>query len=193
MTPEYISYLTIPIALVSITLYIKDMIRGRAKPNRISWFFWGVAPLLAVYIGHTSGVPTPLLIATFISGFGPLLVVITSFFTKNAYWETTSFDIVCGVLCIIALIIWLTTSHLYLSLTFAILADLFAGIPTIIKSWRYSKTESGAPFVLGMVNSILIMAIMTDFSFQNIAFPLYLITLNAIIIFGLYRKKLKIL
>jgi hypothetical protein len=122
------------------------------------------------------------------AGFGPLLVVIASFFNKNAYWKVTPFDIACGTLSAVAIIIWVTTKNGNISLIFAILADLFAGIPTIIKSWKHSETESTGPYIYGNLNSIITILIITDFSFLNLSFPTYLFIVNAVIILGIKRK-----
>ncbi len=190
MLPEYFAYLTIILGLLGSYYYIKDTFVGKTKPNRVSWIFWTIAPFVGVYVSYQSGVPFPLLLATFMAGFTPLLVVIASFFNKNAYWKTTTFDIVCGISSLLAIIIWVSTSNAILSIAFAILADFFAGIPTIIKSWQHSETENSAPYIFGIINSIIIVLIITQFSFSNLGFPIYLTLANIIIILGIYHKKL---
>jgi hypothetical protein len=143
---------------------------------------------VGVYVAYKSGVSVPLLVGTFMAGFGPLLVVLASFFNKNAYWKIAPFDIVCGILSAAAIIIWITTKNGTISLMFAILADLFAGLPTLIKAWRHSETESVGPYLYGNISSIITFLIITDFSFLNFAFPLYLTLSNTFIILGIKRK-----
>jgi hypothetical protein len=189
MIPEYFAYITVITGLTASFLYVKDSIFGETKPNRVTWIFWAVAPLLGTYIGYKSGVALPFLVATFMAGFVSIPVVIASFFNKNAYWKTTRFDIGCGILSAIALIIWITTKNGVLSLLFAILADLFAGIPTMIKSWQHSETEGSiAPYSLGIFNQVITFLIIPSLSFLNFAFPLYLIVANTIIILGAKKK-----
>lgn len=190
MLPEYFAYLTIIFALIGVSLYIKDTFLGKTKPNRVSWIFWTIAPFVGVYVSYKSGVSMPLLMATFMAGFGPLLVVIASFFNKNAYWKITKFDIGCGILSAVAIIVWVTTKNGTLSLVFAILADFFAGLPTIIKSWRHSDTETIGPYLYGNFNSIITFLIIKDFSFLNLAFPIYFLLANTIIILGIKKKYL---
>ena len=190
MLPEYFAYLTIIFALIGVSLYIKDTFLGKTKPNRVSWISWTIAPFGGVYVSYKSGVSMPLLMATFMAGFGPLLVVIASFFNKNAYWKITKFDIGCGILSAVAIIVWVTTKNGTLSLVFAILADFFAGLPTIIKSWRHSDTETIGPYLYGNFNSIITFLIIKDFSFLNLAFPIYFLLANTIIILGIKKKYL---
>jgi hypothetical protein len=188
MIPEYFAYITILIALISISLYIRDILKGKVKPNKITWLFWGIAPIIGSYIGYESGVSLPLLATTFMSGFGCILVFIVAIFHKNAYWKITAFDIACGLISAVAMIIWLTTKNGTLALVFAILADLAAGIPTMIKSWKHSDTETLAPYALGILNVFITFLVIKDFSFINFAFPAYLVISNTIIILGIRSK-----
>jgi hypothetical protein len=189
MLPQSFAYITILISFVGGYLYIRDTIRGITKPNRVSWFFWAVAPLIGVYISHKSGVSIPILISTFMAGFIPALVVIASFFNKNSYWRTTSFDIICGILSLAAIIIWVTTKNPFISISFAILGDLFAGIPTIIKSYKHSDSENIFPYTAGILNTIITILIIKEFSFENTGFPIYIMLLNLVIIIGVLRNK----
>lgn len=190
MLPEYFAYFTIILGLVGVFFYIKDTFLGKTQPNRVTWIFWTIAPFVGVYVSYQAGVSMPLLISTFMAGFGPLLVVIASFFNKHSYWKITKFDIACGTLSAVAIIVWVTTKNGVLSLTFAILADFFAGLPTIIKSWKHSDTESIGPYLAGNFNSVITFLIITDFSFLNLAFPIYFLIANTVIVLGIKKKYL---
>jgi len=191
MIPEYFAYLTIILGLLGIIYYLKDIIYGQTRPNIISWIFWSMAPLVGVYIAYKSGISIPLLASTFMAGFGPLLVVIFLIFNKNFYSKISKFDIFCGILSFVAIIIWITTKNGILSLSFAVLADLFASIPTVIKSWKENSGEHIAPYSFGILNQIITFLIITNFAFLNLAFPLYLIIINIIIISGVKKHILK--
>lgn len=188
MIPEYFAYLTILFSITGSFFYIKDTLYGKTRPNIVSWIFWAIAPLVGTYIGYKSGVSTPLLLSTFMAGFSPLLVITASFFNKKSYWEITKFDIWCGILSFVAIIIWITTKNGMLSLIFAIMADLFASIPTIIKSWKYSETESSATYSLGILNQLITFLIMKEFFLQSFSFPIYFVLINLIIVLGIKKK-----
>lgn len=188
MIPEYFAYITVLTGLVGVFLYIRDTFLGKTKPNRVTWILWTIAPFVGVYVSYKSGVSLPVLLSTFMAGFGPLLVVIASFFNKKSYWQITRFDIGCGVLSVIAMSIWIMTQNGLVSLIFAILADLFAGLPTIVKSWQHSDTESVGPYLYGTFNSVVTFLIIKNFSFLNAAFPIYFFLVNTIIFIGIKRK-----
>ena len=190
MISPYFAYLCIILSLIGSLSYIKDIFRGKAKPNRVSWIFWTIAPFVGVYIGYKSGVSIALLASTFTAGFTPLLVLIATFFNKSSYWEITKFDIICGMLSFFAIIIWVTTRNGVISISFAILADLFASIPTIIKSWKHSETETAFMYSLGILNQVIMFMIMTNFTFLNMAFPTYFVLTNLAVILGVERKEI---
>ncbi len=193
MIPEYFAYFCLLFGFVGSFYYIRDIFRGKAKPNRVSWIFWTIAPFVGVYVGYKSGTSIPLLVSTFVGGFIPFLILTATLFNKDSYWKTTKFDILCGLLSLIAIIIWITTKNGVISLSFAVLADLFASIPTIIKSWQHSETENIAPFSFGILNQIITFLIMTNFSFLTLAFPIYFVLTNLVIILGIKRKQINTL
>jgi hypothetical protein len=75
-------------------------------------------------------------------GFNPFLTFLTSFVNKKAYWKITRLDLACGVLAIGGLVLWKMTDTPNLAISFGILADAIAGIPTVIKSFQEPETET---------------------------------------------------
>lgn len=62
--------------------YIRDTIRGTVRPNRVSWGLWAVAVMVAFSAEISQGVGV-LSLATFITGFVPLLIFLASFAKKK--------------------------------------------------------------------------------------------------------------
>lgn len=75
--------------------YLVDTIKGRVKPNKVSWLLWGIAPLIAFVAMIKQGVGITAF-STFIVGFIPLVIFIASFFNKKAEWNISKLDIFCG-------------------------------------------------------------------------------------------------
>ena len=57
--------------------YLIDTVRGKIKPNKVSWFLWSLAPLIAFAAEVKQGVGIQSL-TTFIVGFVPLIIFIAS-------------------------------------------------------------------------------------------------------------------
>ena len=190
MINENFIYVGALLNLIGSISYVIDTIKGKTKPNRISWSLWALAPMVAFFAMLGEGVSFTGALMTFMVGFGPLLVLLASFLNKKSIWKITKFDIFCGLFSMISILLWVSTKNTLLSLSFAVIADLMAGIPTIKKSWTYSDTESSAPYSTGIINQIITFLIIKDFSYINIAFPIYFVLINTIIILGIYRKKI---
>lgn len=167
--------------------YFLDTIKGRVKPNKVSWLLWSIAPLIAFAAMVKQGVGITAL-ATFVVGFVPLVIFIASFVNKEAKWEIGKLDIICGLLSVVGLILWLVTKVGNIAIFFSILADGLAAIPTIVKSYRYPETENSTVFLFGVLNSIIALLALSEWNFQSYGFPLYLLFVNFILA-GLIKFK----
>ncbi len=154
-------------------VYILETLKGKVKPNRVSWGLWTVAVMIAFYAEIKQGVGIQSL-ATFMVGFVPFLIFLASFINKNAYWKLTKFDFACGLLSVSGLIFWYLTKNPNMAILFSILADLAAGVPTLIKSYKYPETENWKEYVTAAINVSIAMLTLKTFSFAYLAFPLYI-------------------
>ena len=150
---------------------------------------WAIAPLIAFFAALSDGV-TWAVVPVFMSGFGPLSVLIVSFFTKKAYWKLEKFDYVCGLFSFLALVLWYLTKNPAVAIVFAILSDGLAAIPTITKSWKHPETEHASPFFATIISVSLSFFAIKNWSFSELAFSIYLILICLTFVFVINRKKL---
>lgn len=174
--------------LIGAFPYIKDTVQGKIQPNKVSWFLWCIAPLIATAAELSQGVGI-LSLTTFIVGFVPLLVFTASFFNKKAEWKITKFDLLCGLLSLGGLTLWYVTKLGNVAIFFSILADFLASLPTILKSYTNPESESDSVYLWGLANPIIALFVIKQWSFQNFGFPLYLL-IDSVIIAFLIRTKI---
>ena len=186
---QYLVIVGAVVQLVGVFSYLKGTIRGETKPNRITWFMWSIAPLIATAAGLASGV-TWAVLPVFMSGFGPLIIFIASFVNKNAYWKLEIFDWLCGIFSALALILWWITKDPVVAIVFAILSDLSAGLPTIIKSWKFPETENATTFFTGLFNALTSFAAIKIWVFSSYAFISYIAVMDSLIALTILRKKI---
>src|SRR5437588_9334120 len=110
------------IAAAGSLSYLSDTIKGKVKPNRVSFLLWSLAPLIAFFAEIKQGVGIQSLL-TFVLGFLPLTIFIASFINKKAEWKLHCFDLTCGALSIISLLLWYITRTGNIVIVFSILAD----------------------------------------------------------------------
>lgn len=174
--------------LVGSATYAWSTFKGRTKPNRVTWFLWALAPLIAFAAQLHEGVGLQIWM-TFMVGFGPALVFIVSFLNKKAYWQITRLDIVCGVLSVIALILWGLTGDGNIAIALSIGADSLAAIPTVIKAYREPETEHSDVFRNGAISAIITLLTIKTWTFANFGFALYIL-LICVVLYALIRFKL---
>jgi hypothetical protein len=188
---EYSQYIVLfgaVIVLIGTFSYIKETIKGNVKPNRISWLLWSIAPMIATGAAISTGV-TWAVLPVFMSGFAPFLVFIASFVNKNSYWKLQDNDYLCGFLSIIALIVWGFAKEPNIAIILAIISDGLAAAPTLIKIWKYPKTENVNAYAAGLFSALTSFFAVKIWNFPSYAFPTYLIVLNICFVISYYRGK----
>lgn len=160
--------------------YIIETIQGRVKPNKVTFFLWALAPLIAFTAEIKQGVGIQSLL-TFSVGFFPLLIFIASFVNKKAQWKIGAFDLICGFLSLIGLLLWYVTRIGNIAIIFAIFADGLAALPTIVKTYRYPESENGWLYLTGFMSALLTLLTIKTWNFPNYGFPLYILIVDLII------------
>lgn len=187
---EFIIIFTVFLNILWWIAYIKDTLKWKTKPNRVTWWIWATAPLIWSAWMYFSWWFTWNILPVFIAGFIPFLVFVSSFVNPNSYWELKKLDYICLILAILALVLWWITKNPLLAIVFWILADLFAALPLIVKIYKFPETENIFPYLALLVANLAALLIIKKWEIEEFLFPLYLVLLNSILIIAYYWKKL---
>ncbi len=188
MIPQYWGYIAAVLNLLGTVTYLVDTIKGKARPNRVTWFVLSIAPLVAFASMLSQQVNLAQAAMTLSAGLGPLMIFATTFFVKHPAWKIQRFDIVCGVLSVLGILLWWLTGKGNIAIIFSILADGLAFLPTLIKGYKQPETESPWTFMIGLAACIMAALTITKWDFQHYGFPIYLIVANAIAVLFIYGK-----
>jgi len=186
---EYIVVLGAVIHIAGTLYYVRQTYLGITKPNRVTWFMWALTAFVAYAAAIADGVGLAAL-PVLMAGIGPLLVFLVSFVNANAYWKLGALDYLCGISATTALVLWVVTSNPVLAILFAIIGETFATAPTLLKAWRFPETETGVSYATASFSMFTGIISVPFLSFSSLAFPLYIIGMNVLLIFGVYRKKI---
>jgi hypothetical protein len=184
---EYLVFVSASATLLSAFVYIRLMFKGGAKPNRVSWLMWTIAPFIATTAAISSGVGWAVL-PVFMAGFSPLLIFVASFVTKQSYWKLASMDYACGILSIFAIMLWLLISNPNVAIVLAIAGDALAAVPTLKKAWNHPNTESVWPYLTGVFSALTSYTVARLWTFSEYAFPTYLIVINTLLCLSVYHE-----
>ena len=156
--------------------YFFDTVKGKVQPNRVSWLLWALAPLIAFAAEIQQGVGIQSLL-TFSFGLIPAIVFIGSFLNKKSYWKIEAFDIFCGALSLLGLLLWYFTKVGNIAILFSIFADASASFPTLVKAYKEPETENDHVFFANAVSAIITLFTITAWNFQTYGFPIYMLVM----------------
>lgn len=168
--------------------YLIDTIKGKIKPNRVSFLLWSIAPFIAFFAQIKQGVGLESLM-TFSTGFLPIMTFAASFVNKKAEWKLTRFDLLCGFLAILGLVLWQITKVGNIAIFFSIVADGLAAVPTIVKAYKYPDTEMAWPWIATSFGVVLTLLTLTSLTFANSGFIIYILLVDTLI-FGLVQFRI---
>jgi hypothetical protein len=186
-----LQYVVLLGALINATgslRYIRDTLRGTTRPNRVTYLMWAIAPLIATAAAVSRGV-TWAAVPIFMSGFCPLMVFLSSFANRDAYWKLGVLDYLCGAFSALALILWAITKEPTIAIVLAIASDGLAAIPTLLKAWSFPETETGISYVLAFLSASTSFAAVRHWTFTECGFAIYLVILSAMLSLSVYRRK----
>ncbi len=188
MIDEKFIFVAAAFNLVGGLSYLIDTLKGKAKPNKVSWFLWGLAPMIAFAAQAQQSVGLVSLM-TFTVGFSPVIIFFASFLNKKAAWKITRFDLICGAFSIIGLMLWVYTRVGNWAILFSILSDVLAGIPTIVKAYKYPETENYYAYLFAGIAAVITLLTITQWDFAHSSFAIYILCFN-IVVFPLIKFKL---
>lgn len=158
--------------------YAIDILKGRARPARSTRTLLLLLILVTLIVQSrefTSGV----LLLTI--GELATQIILFALSIKHGMGGLTRLDIACYGAFIISFSTYLLTKNATLSLTFLILTDVVAFLPTIVKIWRDPSSDTWIFFVVGgmMAAAASLLARDTN-TYAEIIFPIYIFIANGV-------------
>ncbi len=176
------------IGIAGVSIYIRDTLIGKTKPNRVSYFMWALAPFIATAAALSAHADMWATVRIFLGGFFPFLVFVASFINPQSYWKLTLFDFVCGACALFALAVWGIVGSPQTAILFAAIGDGFASIPTLVKAWKHPETETGLSYAASFVSVLLVIPSIPRWDIENSAFQVYLFLCNGLLFLVVYRR-----
>jgi hypothetical protein len=154
--------------------YVSLTLQGRALPHRLTWLLWSVAPLIAFAAEVSEGVGIRAAM-TLLIGLSPLAVLTASFLARQAGgWALTRFDLVCGVLSVLGLVLWQVTGRGNVAIGMSLFADAAAAGPTVRTAVRAPETESYATYLTAALSAAITLLTLRHWTFADAAWPVYI-------------------
>jgi len=177
MLPAWFIVFSIGIRIFGGGQYAWGVIKGKARPNPITWFLWGLTAMIAFAAQLQEGVGIQALV-TFVLGLSPLVVCAIAVTRNGLSAHLTPFTISCAISALIGIVLWRITNNPELAITFSIIADSFAGLPTLFKAYKDPSSEYSQPYLLSIVSMVILLLTLTSWTYVSSAFPIYMLVSN---------------
>ena len=188
---EILGYSSGILMMVSSVPYIRDIVKGKTKPERATWFIWSVVMMIAFFAQVASGGTFSTLLTV-----GDTIVVIVIFILsiKHGMAGWMMRDKMALVGAGISLILWYFTKNPAIALFIVIFIDFLGGWLTIVKSYENPESETMLTWFFSSIAGFLGILAVGEMNFILLAFPIYICLINLAIglIIFLSRRKLKI-
>jgi hypothetical protein len=180
MLPGGFIIISIAIRLISGGRYAWGVLHGKAQPNAVTWFLWGLTPLIAFFAGLQQGFNTQSFILLALAA-SPLVIFGITVYKTGLRTHLTPFALACGAIALAGIVLWKITDNPSLAIIFSIIADLFASLPTLRKAYKDPGSEYAFPYFLSAISMGIAILTIQDWTFTLYAFPVYMLCINIIL------------
>jgi len=177
MLPAWFNIVAVLIRLFGGTQYCWGVLKGKARPNPITWFLWGLTPLITFFASVQYGLRPQSLVLLALA-VSPLVVSVLAIALHRSREHFTPFTLSCGVFALAGIILWRITALPELAIIFSIIADIFATLPTLHKAYRNPASEYAWPYFMSIVSMAITLLTVQTWIFAVVAFPLYMLLVN---------------
>jgi hypothetical protein len=175
------------LAGVAIIPYVIDMLRGRARPERATWFIWLVLALIAFGSQLAQGATNSL----WLTGFDTVgVLVVFSLSTKYGVGGFTKRDSIALIAAAIGLLLWYVTRHAIIALGIVIAIDALGTSLTVVKTYHDPSSETYLMWLLVGVAGLMTMFAVGSFNIGLLVYPLYIFLANSAVILAMWAGKL---
>lgn len=184
---EFISLLAPLIIMAATVPYIIDILRGKSRPNVVSWFTWVILLAIATsaaFIAHESR--TAFLTLGDLIGTSTVLILGIKF----GIAKMNKTDILCQVGAVAGIILWAVFDSPTIAILSTIIIDFIVVVPTLRHAWESPQEETWQTYAITAGACILTLFSLTTYNIASLAYPVYLPLANGILVFIIvYRRE----
>ena len=180
MLPAWFTVFSVAIRLFGGAQYAWGVWRGRARPNPITWFLWGLTPLITFFASLQYGLKPQSLVLLALAA-SPLAVSAVAVLKHDMREHFTPFSLTCGLFALAGIALWQATAIPELAIIFSIVADIFATLPTLRKAYKRPESEYAWPYFMSVLSMAVTLLTIKQWQFAVYAFPLYMLLVNVVL------------
>ena len=157
--------------------YIFDIIKGRAKPERISWLLWTLLGLTYYFSAMFADGATLFTLGELI---GPVVIFILAL--KFGVGGKSRFDIYALVIALVAFGLLFVFDGVLIGLLLALFIDGIGAVLTIRKLRVDPSSESRIFWALGATAATLALLSLQTYTIETMLFPAYVLAFSSLVV-----------
>jgi hypothetical protein len=173
--------------LLGFVPYISEIVQGKTRPNRATWWIWTVVGAMLCASYYASGARHTVWVAVSYV-LGPLITALVSLRYGEGGWDR--FDRACLGASLLSLLVWWLARSPLLALTANIGLDLLGALPTIRKSYHEPEAESLRSWMVFLLADALNLCALGAWSLATSLYPVYLFILAAVLVTLMLRPQI---
>lgn len=167
--------------LFGAIFYLRSIYRKEINPHILSWIGWAFITMIGATAMLDSG-STWSVLFVISNSLSCISVALYSIYKRVGTWSTTIYDYVFFGFGILGIILWQTFDAPLLAIVLSVLADLFFAVPTLVKVYKNPKSENAKSWIPYCIAGIFGLLSMKTFSSTEVLYPIYIFTLNFMVL-----------
>jgi hypothetical protein len=164
------------LAIISVVPYVRDMLKGKTKPNVVSWGLWTLIQGIFAAAQFAEGASLSIVLpAVEVASTGLIVVLGLAGFGYKKY---RPLDFICLALALGAIVLWQVTKDPMLALWLSVAADFVAAVPTLFKAYKDPKSETPSAYLLVALSAIAAAFATSIIDTPNLLWPAYIFAVN---------------
>ena len=183
---ELITLIAGALIVVSPIPYVIDIIKGRTRPNMVTWVTWTIINVINMAAAFSAG-------AWQTGIYGLAATIATGTISVLGAWRGlrhyTVFDITCQIVALCGIPVWLFTKQPAAAIAIELAVDFAGGLPTLRHAWRAPDEETMRTFVMSAIAGCLLLLSLEHYDFVAVAMPAYILTFDTLIASTIFFRR----
>ncbi len=175
---------------VGLIPYVRDILKGKTKPERATWWIWLTLGTIALTAQISAGAKWSLAM-TGAQTLAAATIAILS--VKFGFGKFHKKDFISLIVAFFGIVLWKLTDSPLSALLIVIFVDFLAFYLTITKTWSHPETETLISWVLASISGFAGLLAVGEWNFTKAVYPLYMALGNGFLAWVIFsRRKAKI-
>jgi len=183
---ETFGYISLLLFMFSVVPYVRSILKGDTKPQRVTWLIWTVLVFIAFFSQLAKGATWSLLLTV---GDAITIVIVFIFSIKYGVGGFRKLDILSLIGAGVSLLLWYLTNEPTVALFLIILIDIIGSNLTILKTWKNPETENWIGWAMCGVGGVFGILSVGSFNFILLSYPIYICLLNSLMAIIILSRK----